>query len=252
MLKTLPLILFLLANSAITKAQEFTAKDLIGRWLNVKNQTGNLAFFTNATGAWLNADGFLYNKMNYTTKLNKDVIELKFTVQPNRKHPKYTKFTLRFLNDSTFVVRYLWGVPKDADTSDKKFAVYTRIKKELPGTEMRYPAYKDLIGAWGSKLRDTTRYQKFTFVDTSTFYIETSAQGLHKMKYVVDFKQQPITLDIYYQDKLINQCYLAFYQKDAIRLEYFDANKRKDHFTIFGGNTFLYRDKKVDPSLFQY
>jgi hypothetical protein len=252
MLKRLTLIVLLLANATFTNAQQFTAKDLIGRWQNARSKTRNVAFFTDSTGAWLTDDGLLYNKMNYSTKPRKDLIEWKFTIQPNRKHPSYVRFTVKFLNDSTILMRYLWGVPKDADTSNKKVSVYTRIKKELPGTEMRYPDYKDLLGAWRSKMRDTSRFQKFIFTDTSTLYIETSAQGLHKMKYVVDFKQQPITLDIYYQDKLINQCYIAFYNEDAMRIEYFKAGKRPDHFTFFGGNAHLYRDKKVDPALYQH
>jgi hypothetical protein len=252
MLKKLSLIVFLLANAAFANAQQFTAKDLIGRWQNARVKTGNIAFFTESTGAWLTNDGLLYNKMNYSTKARKDIIEWKFTIQPNRKHPSYVRFTLKFLNDSTLLMRYLWGVPKDADTSSKKVSVYTRIKKELPGTEMRYPDYKDLIGVWGSKLKDTTRFQKFTFVDTSLVYTQTSTQGLNKLRYVVDFKQQPIAVDMYYQNQLVKQCFIAFYNKDAMRIEFFNPGKRPDHFTFFGGNAHLYRDKKVDPALYQH
>ncbi|MFD2146006.1 hypothetical protein [Mucilaginibacter antarcticus] len=96
----------------------------------------------------------------------------------------------------------------------------------------------------GSKLKDTTRYEKFTFVDTSTLYIQTSTQGLNKLRYTIDFKKQPIPLDIYYQDKLIKQCFIGFYNRDAIRLEHFEPNKRGDHFTVFGGNAHLYREKE--------
>ncbi|MFD2146005.1 hypothetical protein [Mucilaginibacter antarcticus] len=113
-------------------------------------ERGNVTFLTKSTGLWLSNDGFLYNKMNYSTNDRKDVIELKFTYEIDRKHPKYARFKIKFLNDSTFLMRYLWGIPKNADTSNKKVAVYKKIKKELPDTEMRYPTYKDILGVWGA------------------------------------------------------------------------------------------------------
>ncbi len=244
MLKKLSIITVFTLSFTAAFAQKYTNKDLIGRWQNARVKGGNITFLTDSTGLWLSDSGFLYNKMNYSTKVKKDIVELKFTYEINRKHPKYTRFTLKFLNDSTLLMRYLWGIPKDADTSNKKFAVYKKIRKELPGTETRYPSYKDILGVWGSKMKDTTRFQKFTFVDTNTLYIQTSTQGLNKFRYTIDFKKQPIPLDVYYQDKLVKQCFIAFYNRDQMRLEHFEANKRPDHFTVFGGNAHLYRQKE--------
>lgn len=244
MFKTLSLIVCLLFTAAFANAQQFTAKDLIGRWQNARLKNHDMVFYTDSTGARLDADGFLYAKMTYSAKVKKDIIELKLTYEPNRKHPTYLRPYVKFLNDSTFIIRNGWAIPKGADTSNKKVAVYTRIKKEIPGSEVRYPGYNDILGTWRSKMKDTTRYQKFTFVDSTILYTQTSTQGLLKFKYIIDFKHQPITLDMYYEDRLVKQCFIAFYNKEAMRIEYFDVNKRPDHFTFFGGNAHLYREKE--------
>lgn len=250
MIKRILIALLIIVNSAALYAQQYSPKDLIGRWENTRHKTSNVVFLTDSTGAWLASDGFIYSKMNYSAKVNKDIIELKFTTDPTRKHPNYVRPYIKFINDSTIIMRAGWAIPKGADTSNKKVGVYKRIK-QLPGTEMREPTYKDILGVWVSKLKDTTRFQKFTFVDKSIVYIQTSTQGLHKLKYTIDFNQIPAALDIYDSDKVIKECFLAFYSKDIIRLEFFEKDKRGDHFTALGANANLYRDKKADPSLYK-
>jgi len=250
MIKKILLAILVLINSDVLYAQQYTAKDLIGRWENTRYKTSNVLFLTDSTGAWLAADGFTYSKMNYSAKVNKDIIELKFTTDPTRKHPNYVRPYIKFINDSTIIMRVGWAIPKDADTSNKKIAVFKRIK-QLPGTEMRNPTYKDILGVWVGKQKDTTKFQKFTFVDKNIVYIQTSTQGLHKLKYTIDFNQTPAALDIYDGDRVIKECFLGFYSKDIIRLEFFEKDKRGDHFTAFGANARLYRDKKADTSLYQ-
>jgi hypothetical protein len=243
MLKKLNLFVFLFLNVITVNAQQFGIKNFIGRWQNARTKNHDLVFYTDSTGARLGPDGFLYAKFKYAAKARKDIIDLKLTYEPGRKHPSYLRAYVKFLNDSVFIVRNGWAIPKNADTSNKKVAVYTRIKNETAGTAMRYPNYNDILGVWASKIKDTTKFQKFTFVDTTTLYIQTSTQGLNKFRYTVDFKKQPITVDIFYKDKLMKQCFIAFYNKDEIRLEHFEPNKRPDHFTVFGGNSQLYREK---------
>jgi hypothetical protein len=250
MIKRILITLILVVSTAAVYAQQYTAKNLIGQWQETRRKQTNIVFNTDSTGMWLGADGFLYNKMTYSAKVNKDIIELKYTTQINRKNPSYFRPYIKFLNDSIFLIRLGWAIPKDADTTNKKVAVFKRIKKDFLVSNMRYPNYSDILGAWTSKLKDTTKFQRFTFVDTSTVYIQTSSQGMNKLKYIVDFKQQPITMDIYNGNILIKQCFLEFYNKDSMRLEFFEKDKRGDHFTVFGGNAHLYRDKKVDPALY--
>lgn len=250
MSKRIVTILILIGSATIACAQHYTPKNLLGRWESTRNKDANVVFLTDSTGAWLAADGFVSHMMKYSAKANKDVIEMKYTVDPTRKHPSYGHPQIKFLNDSIFLYRLMWGIPKNADTSNKKVIVFKRIK-ELPGTAMRLPNYKDILGVWGSKFKDTTKFQKFTFTDKNTVYIQTSAQGIHKLRYTMDFTQQPITIDIYDDDKILKQGLLGFYGKDILDIEFFETGKRGDHFTTFGGNTFLYRDKKTDPALYQ-
>jgi hypothetical protein len=250
MMKRLLITLIILINIGAVYAQQYTTKNLLGQWESTRNKDYNIVFLTDSTGAFLASDGFIYNRMNYSTKANKDVIEMKYTIDPTRKHPRYAHPQIKFLNDSIFLLRMMWGIPKNADTSNKKVAVYKRIK-ELPGTAMRLPNYKDILGVWGSKFKDTTKFQKFTFADKSTVYIQTSTQGIHKLRYTIDFTQQPITLDIYDGDRVVKQGFVGFHGKDIIRVELFEKDKRGDHFTVFGPNAYLYRDKKTDPSLYQ-
>ncbi|MBC7398399.1 MAG: hypothetical protein H7289_00525 [Mucilaginibacter sp.] len=250
MAKRILIILILLVTTGAIYAQQYTSKNLLGRWESTRNKASNIVFLTDSTGAFLASDGFIYNRMNYSAKVNKDIVEFKYTVDPTRKHPRYAHPQIKFLNDSIFLFRMMWGIPKNADTSNKKVAVYKRIK-ELPGTEMRIPNSKDILGVWGSKFKDTTKFQKFTFADKNTVYIQTSTQGIHKLRYTIDFTQQPITLDIYDGNRVMKQGFIGFYGKDVIRVEFFEKDKRGDHFTVFGGNAFLYRDKKTDASLYQ-
>jgi hypothetical protein len=247
MLKKLYLILLLIICGSAAQAQIYSAKNLAGRWQSTRHKNSNMIFTSDSTGAWIDSSGFISNRFKYKTSTQKrgdQQMDFKFTIQLNRKKPSYDYGYIKFLNDSIFLIRlHSWSIPKDTDTSNKKVSVFRKITTAVSESDLRYATYNDLIGVWSSKLKDTSKFQKFTFVDTNTLYIQTSTQGLNKFRYVVDFKKQPITVDVYYQDKLAKQCFIGFYSKDIMRLEHFDPHKRKDHFTFFGGNAHLYREK---------
>ncbi|NNU34338.1 hypothetical protein HK413_09625 [Mucilaginibacter sp. S1162] len=141
-------------------------------------------------------------------------------------------------------MRSLWGIPKDADSTNEKVSVFVKIKNPVPGTEMRLPTYKDLLGQWVLMFKNEPRSSKLEFVDSKHVIRKTSTTAL-ELDYVADFTKQPITIDFYINNNLINQSYILFNSKDDIRLENFDPGKRKDHFTAFGQNYGYKREKPL-------
>lgn len=242
MTKKMLIILILLINAGVVSAQQYTAKDLIGRWQEARRKQTNVVFLTDSTGAWIMNDGLIHSKMNYTAKADKDIIELKFTTQINAKNPEYLHPQIKFINDSVFLIRMMWGMPKNADTTNKKVTVFVKVKKEVPGTAMRLPSYKDLLGQWVNIFKKDTTGAKLNFIDTNRVIKKTSA-SVTLMDYVVDFTKQPVTIDFYIRGQLVRQSYLIFESPNDFRIEDFDPGKRKDHFTAFGRN-YMYRREK--------
>lgn len=244
MVKKILIPLILIINIATAYAQQYTPKNLIGHWREARRKQVNIFFLTDSTGAWVANDGFVHNKMNYTAKADKDIIELKFTTQINTKHPKYSHPQIKFLNDSVFLIRMMWGIPKNADTTNKKVAVFVKVKNETPGTEMRLPTYKDLLGQWLSRFKKDTGKVVLNFIDSNRV-IRKTATSVVLMNYVTNFKTQPATIDFYEKDKLLKQAFLLFQSRNDLRIEYFDPGKRKDHFTVFGENNSFIREKPI-------
>jgi hypothetical protein len=242
-MKKLLTTLILLVTIASVSAQHYTPQNLIGHWREARHKQVNMFFLTDSTGAWVANDGFVHNMMNYTAKADKDIIELKFTTQINTKHPRYSHPQIKFLNDSVFLIRMMWGIPKNADTTNKKVAVFVRVKNEMPGTEMRLPSYKDVLGQWLSTFKKDTGKVVLNFIDSNRV-IRKTATSATLMNYVANFTTQPITIDFYVGSKLLNQAFLLFRSRNDLRIEYFDPGKRKDHFTVFGQNNMFTREKR--------
>jgi len=242
MTKKILITLFFIVNAAGVYAQQYTVKDLIGHWREARHKQANIYFLTDSTGVWVGNDGFLYNKMNYTAKANKDIIELSYTIQIDAKKPKYAHPYIKFLNDSTFLIRFGWSIPNNADTTNKKVAVFVKDKKEIPGAAIKLPTYKDLLGQWVLTFKNEPRESKLNFIDSNRV-IKKTATSATLMDYVVDFTKQPITMDFYVGGKLINQTFWLFEGPNNALIEFFDPGKRKDHFTTFGKN-YLYKREK--------
>ncbi|MDB5002681.1 MAG: hypothetical protein JWQ34_906 [Mucilaginibacter sp.] len=255
MKKRILITLILLVNTALLYAQSYSAKDLVGRWQSSRFKNSNIIFTSDTTGAWLDKGGFVLNRFKYIPAIQKvgdRQMNFKFTTQLNRKKPSFERGYIKFLNDSVILLRInSWDIPKDADTTNKKVGVYLKIKQPMTGTEMHLPIYKDLLGQWGNSFKGKISDHKFIFVDDKTVYYKDTTH-LIKLRYVVDFRQQPIPVDFYSGQKLVKQMYLGFYTTDRIRIQSFNNYNRGGHFNVFGNNAFFVREKKEFTFVDQY
>ncbi|NNU34339.1 hypothetical protein HK413_09630 [Mucilaginibacter sp. S1162] len=96
MVKKILITLVIIINTGAVYAQQYTAKDLIGRWQEVRNKKINICFLTDSTAAWIMNDGLLHYKINYTTRLDKDIIRLKYTPEIDREKPGTSSPILNF------------------------------------------------------------------------------------------------------------------------------------------------------------
>lgn len=119
------------------------------------------------------------------------------------------------------------------DTSDKKIEVYKKIKHELPGTEMRMHNFKDLLGLWKYSFKDTLNSWELNFVDDSTVYSKNGRQNSIRLRYVADFTKQPMLIDFYKHNELVDEAIFYFYNKNIMSVEYSGHDKRRDHFKVF-------------------
>jgi hypothetical protein len=232
MFKKFSLIVFLLANVLVIKAQQFSAKNLIGRWQNTRIKDNNVVFFNESTGAFLISDGMIIDKINYKINADTDVIELKTTTQIESRKPRYVVYYYKMINDSVIMSRAGKPIPKNADTSSKEVNVFKRIKQELPGTAIHLPASKDLLGRW--KYIGLSKIQwELNFINDSTVYQTTKREGAKTLKYIIDFNKQPTTINMYSGKELVEEGLLRFYNKDIIHIQYFYLGKLTDHIKNF-------------------
>jgi len=240
------LIAILLTGGCFSsRAQTYTAKDLIGRWEFTRTKKTHIIFTSDSTGAWLQQDGFVFNRFKYTCSVQKpddNYMTFKFTIEPKRKHPKYVSGYIKLLNDSAALLRIGWPIGKGADTTYKKAAVLSKIKQPLWNNAPRLPTYKDLLGNWRTYFKKKVMSTGIRFIDSvHAVYIYSDKEQV--MSYQINFTQQPSPIDF-----SVNSCvlhgYLVFYSYDYFRLELFEPDKdRPDHFTVFGHNTILQRQK---------
>lgn len=149
MFKKLLFIIVLIAGFTAVHAQTYTAGTLVGRWEFTRNKKANVVFTSDSTGAWLQQDGFIFNRFKYTCGIQKPgdrYMEFKFTIEPKRQHPKYVSGYIKILNDSTALMRIGWPIGKVADTTYQHGAVLRRIKQSSSNNAPRSPTYKDLLG----------------------------------------------------------------------------------------------------------
>lgn len=230
MIKKVLFTLILICNIALADAQQFTVKNLVGRWQNTREKDLNIVFFNDTAGAFLTNDGFLQNKIRFTSKAKGNVIALKTTNELSSAKPRYYAHYYKFINDSTLITRLVKTIPGNADTTNKDVHVYKRVKQELPGTAMRSHTTKDLLGVWTFAFKDTSDKFQLTFMDDSTVNYYNYRDGARKLKYVVDFTKQPITMELYKDGTLVEQGLLSFYSKSDLLVQFFYPNKRTDRF----------------------
>ncbi|HEY9534724.1 MAG TPA: hypothetical protein VIQ77_09320 [Mucilaginibacter sp.] len=227
------------------QAQTYTAKDLIGRWEFSRNKKANLIFSSDSTGAWLQQDGFIFNRFKYTSGTQKPgdrYMEFKFTIEPKRKHPKYVSGYIKLLNDSVALMRIGWPIGKNADTTYKHGAVLRKIKQPLLSNAPRLPTYKDLLGNWRTYFKKKVMSTGVRFID-SIHVVFTYTDRERAMNYQINFTQQPTPID-FSDGSGVFHGYLVFESYNYIRLELFEPdNERPDHFTVFGHNTIMQRQK---------
>jgi hypothetical protein len=231
-MKTILVVLILLTNAVLVYAQQYTAKNLLGRWQNTRIKDNNVIFFDESAGAFLTADGMIKDKIKYTVKYDKDIIELKTTTELDSQKPRYFSYYYKLINDSVLISRAEKGIPKNADTSSKDVEVFKRIKHELPGTVVHRSTNKDLLGIW--KYTGTYKINwEANFINDSTLQQINKREGTRILKYVIDFNKQPITIDMYKDKELVEEGLLRFYNKNIIHIQYFYLGKRTDHIKNF-------------------
>lgn len=238
-------IVTLIITATAAHAQTYTAKNLAGRWQFVRNKKANVLFTSDSTGAWLQQDGLIFNRFKYTCSIQDPgdkYMEFRFTVELNRKHPKHVSGYIKFLDDSTALLRIGWPISKGADTTYKKASVLKRIKQPLLRNAPRLPTYKDLLGKWLTYSKKRGVSSGIRFID-SIHAVHIIGDKQQLVNYKIDFTQQPIPID-FYSGTQLTQGYIAFYSIDRIRVELFKQGKpRPDHFRVFGQNIDLTRQK---------
>lgn len=245
MIRKLIFAIILMAGTAAANAQTYTAKDLAGRWEFIHNKKANVLFSSDSTGAWLQQDGFIFNRFKYTCGIQKPgdrYMDFKFTVEPKRTHPKYVSGYIKLLNDSTALIRIGWPIGKGADTSYQHGAVLRKIKQPSWNDAPRLPTYKDVLGDWRTYFKKKVMATGVRFID-SIHAVFTYTDREQAMTYHINFTQQPTPIDFTAGSQVLHG-YLVFHSYDYIRLELFPSDKdRPDHFTVFGHNTIMQRQK---------
>ena len=251
--KSLTILLFLLTALA-TQAQRRSLKDLYGRWRATYpgGKSSDLQFLTDSTGAFLSATGVLSSYINYSADFKKDIIKLRYTIDINRKeHRNYADVDIKFLNDSTYLLKFAGAFPEHPDSSTKKLLIYRKLKSVKPGTELRYPTYHDLIFKWSAYFDNKPTKNKVIFTDES--HVTFKVRGIVKeMNYKVDFTKQPIPIDFYLKEKPKTlQAFLIvesrIYGEELLWIELYPKNNRGDHFQMLGHNG-LFKKDKADSS----
>lgn len=245
MTKKITATINLLLIAIITQAQTYTARDLRGRWEFARNKKANVIFNSDSEGAWLQQDGFIFNRFKYvcgTQKPGDKYMEFKFTIEPERKHPKYVSGYVKLLNDSVALIRIGWPIGKGADTTYQHGAVLRKITRPLWKDAPRLPTYKDLLGSWRTYFKKKVITTGVRFID-SVHAVFTYTDREQAMNYQINFTQQPTPIDFSAGSQVLHG-YLVFQSYNYIRLELFEPDKdRPDHFTVFGHNTILQRQQ---------
>jgi hypothetical protein len=248
MLKRLLIILLLTAMTLVTHAQSRSAKDLLGRWRTIYpgGKFSDLQFITDSTGAFLFATGLLSNYISYRADFKKDIIALQYTIDINRKkHRNFADVDVKFLNDSTFLMKFGGSFPEHPDSSTNKLLIYHKLKFIEPGTELRFQTSHDLAGKWSS-YHNSKNPNKVVFTDDG--HVVFKINGVEReLNYNVDFTKQPIPIDFYSTgNSKVLQAFLIFdsriYGEELLWIELYPGNNRGDHFEMLGHNGLFKKD----------
>jgi|GEM_PF-6202101 len=243
MLKKLIILLLFLVTASVTQAQLRSAKDLLGRWRTTytSGKVSDIQFLTDSTGAFLSATGIIDGYIEYTADFKKDIIKFRLTLDIHRaKHRNYGNVEIKFLNDSTFLVKFGGSFPEKADTNTKKLFIYRKLNGIPAGTELRLPTYHDLIGRWSANSEKSKIDNHIVFIDENHLSVKLG-DVTRELNYNVDFTKQPMPIDFYNQDNnKVLQGFLMFDSRlsgdDCLWIEFFPKNNRGDHFEMLGKN----------------
>jgi hypothetical protein len=225
-------------------AQTYTAKNLIGRWQANGAKNVNMVFTSDTTGAWLNENGLIWMRFKYDTPKPVTAgrpLNFHFIIDLDARRRRHTYSSIKFLNDSVFLIRLGWFMPKGTDTGNQKVMIYTKIKHPAISKAPRLPDYRDLTGRWTTYSKNSGITSGLEFID-STHIIRLVGDKRTMLTYKADFTKQPIIVDLY-NDSKIAEAFMALMSDNELMVETFAPGERPDHFTVFGQNTHLTRQK---------
>jgi hypothetical protein len=249
-MKKILLIIFCLFYTVAASAQHYSINDLMGRWRTLKYtphkwalskySVYDMVFISNTAAAYISPNGLLYDNINYIATTKDDMINLKFTMDIRSKRQRYGNLSIKFLNDSTFLLSAKSSDLIKVDTG--KIREFKKVKIELPGTEPRLPNYTDLIGEWGNFFKGKITEGRIIFID-NTHVIFKGAEHTTEYTYKIDFARQPIGIDFYSGSTINKHAILRFDKEDALFFKFSSGNVQPDRFTTFGLN---YRYMKLN------
>lgn len=243
--KILTTMLLMVAFLKFVGAQVLPEK-LIGVW-ELPETHGHklcLVFIDSKNCAYTATNGLVLFNFTYKLAQGNQQLSLKntFPYYIEKNDSSYQLIQLR--NDSTLLINTKNKGKRALSMEGKTVSVLRKMVNVQPENFVKRPTLSNLIGSWYSIIRkDTIIKVEFKTNNVMAIKAYKPQSRLNGTTYKADFEKQPMTLDFIDKDENVIKTIFHFQGDSLLYLAGPKDKERRTHFTFFGDNMRLDKQK---------